>query len=163
MKIIKGDLLALAQQGEFDVIVHGCNCFGTMGSGIAAQIRQQYPQAYHADLDTQSGDINKLGTYTYAYDDRGPRSLIVVNAYTQYDFNRHGSRADVFEYTAFELILEKLARGPWGHLRFGFPMIGSGLACGNSERILALLEGFDRRVTERDGSVTVVEYNGGNQ
>ena len=39
MKIIKGDLIKLALQGEFDVIVHGCNCFCTMGAGIAKSIK----------------------------------------------------------------------------------------------------------------------------
>lgn len=33
MKYIIGDLLKLADDGQFDVIVHGCNCFNTMGAG----------------------------------------------------------------------------------------------------------------------------------
>jgi O-acetyl-ADP-ribose deacetylase (regulator of RNase III) len=33
-----GDLLALALAGEFDAIVHGCNCHCTFGRGIAAAI-----------------------------------------------------------------------------------------------------------------------------
>ncbi len=32
MKMVKGDLLALADAGEFDIIMHGCNCFNVMGS-----------------------------------------------------------------------------------------------------------------------------------
>ena len=39
MKTIKGDLIKLAQDGEFDVIVHGCNCMCTMSAGIAKQIK----------------------------------------------------------------------------------------------------------------------------
>jgi O-acetyl-ADP-ribose deacetylase (regulator of RNase III) len=31
MKVIKGDLIQLAKDGKFDLIVHGCNCFCTMG------------------------------------------------------------------------------------------------------------------------------------
>lgn len=160
MKVIRGDLISLAEEGEFDVIVHGCNCFNTMGSGLARQIRERYPEAYSQDLRTIPGDINKLGTYTYTRSNvGGDTGFIIVNAYTQYDFNRHGSHVDVFEYTAFQLILEKFSRGEWAALRFGFPMIGTGLACGNSERILALLEGFDRRVVEHGGTVTIVEYH----
>lgn len=47
-----GDLLQLALAGEFDVIVHGCNCFGDMGKGIALAVKQQFPEAYQADLAT---------------------------------------------------------------------------------------------------------------
>ena len=35
IKYIKGDLIKLAQKGKFDIIAHGCNCFCTMGAGIA--------------------------------------------------------------------------------------------------------------------------------
>lgn len=156
MKIVKGDLIKLAEAGQFDVIVHGCNCFNTMGSGIAASLRRRYPQVYEEDLKTTFGDINKLGTFTTAQ----AGNFTIVNAYTQYDFNRHGSRADVFEYTAFKLILEKLARSFPEGTRFGFPMIGTGLAAGNVERILTMLDSFAQLV-EPTGSVTVVEYEAG--
>jgi len=36
MTTIPGDLIALAKAGEFEVIVHGCNCFCTIGAGIRA-------------------------------------------------------------------------------------------------------------------------------
>jgi hypothetical protein len=29
---IDEDLVELAYEGEFDVVVHGCNCFGVMGT-----------------------------------------------------------------------------------------------------------------------------------
>ena len=35
MNIVKGDLIKSAKEGQFDVIIHGCNCFNTMGAGIA--------------------------------------------------------------------------------------------------------------------------------
>lgn len=33
----------------FDVVMHQANCYNTMGSGIAKTIRENYPEAYHAD------------------------------------------------------------------------------------------------------------------
>ena len=42
MKTVKGDLIHLALAGEFDVIVHGCNCYCTMGVGIAKTIKQKF-------------------------------------------------------------------------------------------------------------------------
>lgn len=32
LKHIKGNLIDLAEEGEFDIIIHGCNCQNTMGS-----------------------------------------------------------------------------------------------------------------------------------
>ncbi len=66
MKRIEGDLIRLANLGHFDVIIHGCNCFCTMGAGIAKAIREQYPAAYEADLATEKGNRGKLGSYSSA-------------------------------------------------------------------------------------------------
>lgn len=41
-KEIKGDLIKLALEGEFDVIAHGCNCFCTMGAGIAVAMKNTF-------------------------------------------------------------------------------------------------------------------------
>ncbi|RYF46165.1 MAG: phosphatase, partial [Cytophagaceae bacterium] len=46
MQIEQGDLVQKAKVGEFDVIVHGCNCFCQMGAGIAKTIKQVFPAAY---------------------------------------------------------------------------------------------------------------------
>ena len=39
MEIIKGDLL----KSDVPAIIHQCNCFHTMGGGIAVQIASKYP------------------------------------------------------------------------------------------------------------------------
>jgi len=84
VKLIKGDLLQLADEGNFDAIAHGCNCYCVMGIGLAKQIKKKYPEAYAADLKTTPGDRSKLGNYTYAsYNDN---SFTVFNAYTQYRY-----------------------------------------------------------------------------
>jgi O-acetyl-ADP-ribose deacetylase (regulator of RNase III) len=153
MKKVKGDLLALADQGQFDVIVQGCNCFNTMGSGIARSIKEKYPNAYVADCSTRQGDYNKLGNYTCAQ----VGNLYVVNAYTQFGFNAPNSVEDVFEYTALAMILQKLAQ-EWPNARFGFPKIGCGLAGGDEFRIMSMIEDFSRKIGLSGGSVTVVEF-----
>lgn len=50
IKEIKGDLIELFKQCNFDLIVHGCNCHITMGAGIAKQIKDNFPIAYEEDL-----------------------------------------------------------------------------------------------------------------
>ena len=92
MKEVTGNLVTMAESGLLEVIVQGCNCYCTMGKGIAKQFRETFPAAYSADRDTIPGDYNKLGTISYAIMRGG--SLIVVNAYTQYDFWVPGQPSD---------------------------------------------------------------------
>jgi hypothetical protein len=64
---------------------------------------------------------------------------------------------DVFEYTAFQLILEKLSFVYPGK-RIGLPYIGMGLAGGNKDTIIPMIEWFADRVSLEGGSVTLVEF-----
>ena len=158
LQIVKGNLLDLAENKEFDIIVHGCNCFNAMGAGIALQIKRRYPSAYLADQRTLSGDIRKLGDYTFGKwtSNTQDHSFVIINAYTQFGMARAGE--NVFSYIAFELILQKLSCKFPG-LRYGFPRIGQGLAGGDPQRIDALLEKFAKLIECTGGSVTLVELN----
>jgi O-acetyl-ADP-ribose deacetylase (regulator of RNase III) len=147
----KGNLLDLAEAGEFNIVVQGCNCFNTMGGGIAREIRERFSEAAIADDRTTRGDYTKLGTWTEAVIDG---QFVIINAYTQYNMS---TGEDVFEYIAFQLILQKLAHMyPGGD--FGFPYIGMGLAMGDKDLIIQMLEDFADRVTSTGGSVTLVEF-----
>lgn len=157
LKHATGNLIDMAEQGQFDVIVHGCNCLNTMGSGIALEIRTRYPGAYEADtLATEQwkNPIAKLGNFsTYATVGKG-KPFVIVNAYTQVNFAPRG--VDHFEYESFSLILRKLrALGP---VRFGLPYIGMGLAGGNEPKIIAMIEKFAHDVHNDGGSVTLVRF-----
>lgn len=156
LKIVEGDLISLALDGHFNVIVHGCNCFHTMGSGIAKTIKTRFPGAYQADLKYGArGDIKKLGSYSVMLG----KAFNIVNAYTQFGYNRPGEDRDRFEYAAFEKILSKLAKD-YPYCNFGFPMIGMGKACGDQKTILGMLEAFAEQVTQTGGSVTLVKFSG---
>lgn len=142
IRYVKGDLLDMADRGEFDVIVHGCNCFNNMGAGIAYAIARRYPAAREADAVTVRGDKSKLGTFTWAKQltkTNPVRVFKVINAYTQYGCNA-SKAVDLFEYDHFELILTQLVVNNSAHTRFGFPLIGCGLAGGNRERIMKQIE-----------------------
>jgi len=152
MKEIKGNLIDLAYQNKFDLIVHGCNCFCTMGSGIARQIKDRIPVAFEADAKTVKGDFNKLGNFTYAdeWDDSG-MGFRVINAYTQYYYD---ARLKPLDYEALTLVMRKINNG-YRKKSIGVPLIGAGLAGGDWDRIKKIIE------TELDEmDVTIVHYDG---
>ena len=158
LKYAKGNLIDMAEQGHFDIIVQGCNCFCTMGSGIAKEIHTRYPEAYEADRQTVAGAREKLGTYTTAIvQGEGDHEFAIVNAYTQYRYNKKGETADLFEYGAFLDVLITLI-DTVGYLRIGLPYIGMGLAGGDKDLIIKLIEIFAERVADKGGSVTLVEF-----
>ena len=94
MQTVQGDLLALAVAGDFDMIVHGCNCQNAMGAGIAKAIKQRFPTAYEADLQTEKGSRDKLGTFSTATVDCEDHTFEIVNAYTQFHWRASGVKAD---------------------------------------------------------------------
>jgi len=66
-------------------IIHQANCQNTMGSGIARQIRERYPEAYEADCQTTPGDIRKLGTFSWV---KAKDGKFIYNCYSQYRYGR---------------------------------------------------------------------------
>ena len=136
MKIVKGDLIKLALKGEFDVIVHGCNCFCTMGAGIAKTVKNKFPEAYEADLKIEKGDQSKLGTISFAELNLENGKLIVVNGYTQFNWKGSGRKAN---YDAIRNVFREV-KNKFSDLRIGYPAIGAGLARGNWDVISKIIE-----------------------
>jgi len=136
MKTVRGDLIKLALRGEFDVIVHGCNCMCTMGAGIAKAIKTTFPEAYEADRATDKGDRGKLGTISVAEVERGGRRITVVNGYTQFHWR---GKKPLVDYGAVRGVMIEVAKRFSGQ-RIGIPMIGAGLAGGDWETIRGIIE-----------------------
>lgn len=147
-KEVDGNLITLAKEGKFNVIVHGCNCFCTMGAGIAKSIKEEFPAAYEEDLKTIKGDFRKLGNYSMVLDTRYSYPyLAIVNAYTQYNY---GTDKIQLDYEALTLCLRKIdhqlgggiqpsSRG-WRQETIGLPKIGAGLAGGDWNRIKEIIQ-----------------------
>jgi len=150
-----GDLIELAKEGHFDVITHGCNCFCTMGAGIAPQMARAFGcDIFKMEAPEYRGDINKLGTIDYEVQniiikksvnllgetimspDFGGHDLIVVNSYTQYRYGKNHADGDKMpvDYFAIAMCMKKI-----NHLfkgkTIGLPKIGAGLAGGDWNQI----------------------------
>jgi O-acetyl-ADP-ribose deacetylase (regulator of RNase III) len=136
MNVVTGDLLALALDGQFDVIVHGCNCQCQMGKGIALSIKNQFPEAYEADLKTTKADRAKLGTISVARIERSDATFDVVNAYTQFHWRGEGILAD---YDAIRAVFKQIKHQFRGK-RIGYPKIGAGLAKGDWDTIAKIID-----------------------
>ena len=168
---VEGDLIKLSREGAFDVIAHGCNCFCTQSSGLAPQMVKAFGTDKYFELEVPDtkGDINKLGQIEYIeyyrdieggfYPDtfgfsEEPPALIVVNAYTQYNYGRNHSDGDSkpVDYEAITLCMRKINHMFKGK-HIGLPRIGCGLAGGDWEIVKGIIQ------TElKDCHVTIVNY-----
>jgi O-acetyl-ADP-ribose deacetylase (regulator of RNase III) len=143
-KEIDGDMIKMFKNGEFDIISHGCNCFATMGAGIALTIGNEFPEAWFSDQTQQSAKgMERLGNFTkaeIAFDEYS-RIGFVYNLYSQYnpgkDFRKQAlikslrlMRKDLFE---------SYGKGA-SELKIGFPLIGCGIAGGNWHEVKEIIK-----------------------
>jgi O-acetyl-ADP-ribose deacetylase (regulator of RNase III) len=155
---VESDLLTL----EKGILVHGCNCMGIMGGGIAWSIREKWPGVFAAysnheaavglhlgdivavskhGVVTQTDSEGKIFTADTEYRDNNlPPELIVVNAMTQFNF---GGNTDVI-YVDYDAISACFARvkilARQSGLAVHFPLIGCGLANGDWEEVSNRIE-----------------------
>lgn len=171
MKYVKGNLLDLAEQGKFDIVIHGANCQNTMNSGIAKEIRERYPKAFMVDQLTQKGDLDKLGHFTQAYIDDfrlvevsgGSRRPVhfgftIINAYTQgyygYDSKQYVDYEAIKQ--AFRQIKMLYDMNPQAPARIGIPKIGSKRGGGDWNVIERIIDDL------QFSNLTCVEFSEGN-
>jgi len=148
-KYISGDLITLFKSHNYDAMVHGCNCFNTMGKGVAKIIKDEFPLVLTVDQATLSGDRNKLGTYSKCFTNYGS----IYNLYTQYTY---WDKSDMLSLQAIksgfirinnDLVLTKESK-------IIIPAIGAGLARGNWSEIKDIIND-----ATPDLDITVVIWN----
>lgn len=125
MRVVKGDLLSVTE----GVIVHGCNCQGVMGSGVALAIRNKYPKAYYDYLDycqqysdKRSMGKNLLGQVCYSW---VTDKLVIANAFTQHFYGKDGKQ--YASYAAVEDVFQEISKNFHASTIISMPKIGCGL------------------------------------
>lgn len=152
-KYITGNIVELFKSGHN--VAHGCNCFHSMGAGVAGQLAKYYPPILAIDkADTLLGDSYKLGTYTKATKIHGPgdNEVYCFNLYTQYE---PGPNLD---YGALVNCMIEL--NEWGSNKIVppyiyMPRIGCGIAGGDWEKVKVLIDMFTPNL-----KVVIVDWDG---
>lgn len=168
---IKGNIISLCEQGDYSIMVQGCNCLGIQGSGLAGQLRK-YPEVLQADLNfcnPQTGDFidfgeYRLGKYSVAVCETPERiNFFVVNAYTQLapaTPEQHLNKTCVADYEAIERVFTALNADFIGSnseiedSQVAIPMLGAGLAYGDWDVISEIIN----RVTP-DINIDLIIYD----
>jgi O-acetyl-ADP-ribose deacetylase (regulator of RNase III) len=86
------------------MIAHCANCQNTFGSGIALQIKEEYPLAFEADTEAAKAKKNNLGQFSVASLPNGKK---IINIYAQ---NLFGMEKRQLDYEAFYIAFEELHR-----------------------------------------------------
>ena len=150
---VKGNLL----DSDCDYICHQVNCQGVMGSGIARQIRERWPDvfvSYYAYCSRHNRDPKLLlGNIWGVQVTTNCINRWIVNMFAQGNYGYDGSRFT--SYDAFAQCLETMRDRLPTDKTIGFPKnIGCGLGGGNWKVISALIE----EILGKDYDVYIYEY-----
>lgn len=152
INVRNGDLLDLFKQKEFTAIAHGCNCFHTMGAGIAGQIAKKFPNSLVVDKQTPRGYLPKLGRYSEAETEFG----LILNLYTQY---LPGVEETTTLYSSIRRVFGRLNHDFNENKNFhlGIPKIGCGIAGGDWNNVSDIINDCTPQI-----NICVVEFHKNN-
>jgi O-acetyl-ADP-ribose deacetylase (regulator of RNase III) len=129
---IKGDLF----QTKFDIIAHGCNMQGVMGSGVAKTVKEVFPQAFGAYYQEYRQKKLELGLVQFV---RFSSGRIIANCITQEYYGKNNSI--YVDYDAIRKCMWCLNnQAKEFGLTVAMPKIGAGLGGGDWDKIAEIIE-----------------------
>lgn len=135
MKMVKFGNIINVEKG---IIVHGVNCMGVMGSGVAVEIKNKWPDAFNTYLKTVKSFDDKRDCLGVVDICNVETDLWVANAFTQVNFGRTGKHVNYEAIsTCFKTII-KIATNY--HTSIHYPKIGSGLGGGDWSLISEIID-----------------------
>lgn len=84
---------------DYDVILVGTNCYGTMGNGFQKQISINFPYADKVNSSTPYADKRKLGTVVEAFEENKPKFCI---CFITYGYGTTRGQKNYLDYNALE-------------------------------------------------------------
>jgi hypothetical protein len=101
----RGDILEFFRSGKVNTVLHCANCQGVMGSGIALQIKNQFPEAYKSYRLHEETSGLKLGTNSFA----GFQNGYIFNLHAQKNYGTQCRQVNYEAlYRCFEGVREEL-------------------------------------------------------
>lgn len=158
MRVIKGDIISELESGRYDAVAHGCNCMGVMGAGVA-KVLNEYTggELLRVDMQTDLGDINKLGQFSVLRDAPIP----IYNLYTQFAPIQKGQKVVVHWDSvvgALEGAILDVLDPHAIECKILIPMIGCGLAGGSYSDLVRSIDYLETLVKPVcDVEITVVK------
>lgn len=149
IKEVVGDLIEMAEKGNFDVILHQANCHGVFGGGIALQLATQYPEVIEADRTTKRSDRSKLGSISYCHINTKESNFTIVNCYGQYNLG-----PKEHDYNALRSCLKEV-KSRFAGKRLGMPKLACGLAGADYTIVKQIIE---EELGEEDVTVVIWKY-----
>jgi O-acetyl-ADP-ribose deacetylase (regulator of RNase III) len=123
-----------------------------MGGGIAALVRQKYPEAAAADSATKCGDKNKMGHFSRVTASDGK---VIFNLYSQY---RYGVDKRHTDYEAFFTGMLAI-RGQMESLGIKTASIPHGIGCGLGGGDWTIIEAMLKSLFEKsDITLFICKY-----
>lgn len=133
------NVLNALNDGEINIVPHGCNCFHHFGGGLAYFVKNKYPEAEKIDKETSFSDKSKLGSISIA---KVEKNGYIVNCYTQFHYGKklnnepeiiiNGRKEIVLaNYVAIRKAMVEIRKNFSTNLKIGMPKIGAGLANGD--------------------------------
>ena len=144
INLIQGDLFTV----KSGILVHGCNCVGAFGAGVALIVRNIYPhvhEEYVALCKQVDSPQDLLGRVQYVNVPTADGTFLIANAFTQLEPGTDYRRVD---YEAVAMCFEDINDVLSNHhiaagisdLTVSFPKIGAGLAGGSWDVIEKIID-----------------------
>ncbi|MCL2026729.1 MAG: macro domain-containing protein [Leptospirales bacterium] len=135
IKIINGNLF----DTDANIICHQVNCKGVMGSGVAKQVKERYPQAYEAYKKLCDETRNKrhlLGTAQAVFINNPDKTV-----YNLFGQERYGSNGLFTSYEALQECFTRVVRGKFDGDTYAMPFrIGCDRGGGDWDIVYKMLE-----------------------
>lgn len=138
---VTGDLVELieSEENKSKIICHICNDLGAWGGGFTAALDRKWPDVgmqYRMWARSENGSFG-LGKIQLLVADKG---IFVLNMVAQQGLISRSNPTPI-NYTDLNQCLEQVAKGIGDdEVEFHMPMIGTGLAGGDWNKILPIIE-----------------------
>jgi len=137
---------------DLNILVHGCNKQGVMGTGIAKQIKDKWPGAYEAYKDVELNNGLLLGDIIFYLTEDHLSGIVIINAITQEYYGRSTSKV----YVSYDAIrssfvgISALLESIDSNVIINFPLIGCGLTNGDWNIVSKII---DEEIDDKFGKV----------